>query len=97
MTKSKTFDMQKYIEDEYKKIHKMEDIAMQFPTNSDLRKSTMKIVDMMKRGLLQTTSMLHNMVRKEYPDVNITDNYDLFNKFKFTVVITELDVPKIKF
>ena len=91
-----TINYEEFLRKEFKNLNDLEDFAEKLPTHDKARKMLFDMVTKRRRSLNESTLLLYKNVREQYPNTNVNDSYDLFTKFKITIVMQELDIPNIQ-
>ena len=102
MSQTKTIDFAKFIKDEFLELNKQEDFAIQLgkkdtdPKTVKVSKMLLKNIEGKRAALREILFILYKEINKNFPDIKVNDNYDLFEKFNFSMTIEKLDIPIIK-
>jgi hypothetical protein len=101
MSKTGTVDFGKFIKEEFLELNKQEDFALRLgqkdtdPKTQKVVKILLKNIEEKRAALREIIFMLHKQTKKHFPNIEIQDNYDLFENFAFILEVKKLDMPII--
>lgn len=103
MTGSYTIDMKEFVKNKFIELNEQEDFANKLgikhndPKTKKVVKMLLSTIENKRAALREMMFMMYQCATKSYPDIEIKDNYDMFENFEFKLDISKLDIPKVKY